>query len=321
MDDGRWTSLDTTGDTRRPFESSIARIAHESLTMRLSLFTPLLIALFAFAVLHVLRLSRSPPDNPDQPVSFHISNSFLASMASVAVVGSTGSVGQATVNTLTKNPAIASVLAITRRPFFSSPSPPLSERVISDLHAIQPSDFRNASVVFCCLGTTRAQAGSAEAFKRDDRDLILTVAGVAKAAGVRSFHLVSSYGADPHAWFLYTKCKGEIEEGVKALGFDTLGIYKPAGLDTSGYPRAEKRAMESVAMGVMGALSPIMGQGRPIKVEHVAEAMVKDALSGRKGIKVFDGSKTIDDFLAQPPPAAAAAAAAAPTAGAPAKTV
>ena len=36
---------------------------------------------------------------------------------------------------------------------------------------------------------------------------------------------------------------------------------------------------------------------RHIAVEQVADAMVKDSLSGRQGVKVFDGSGVILDFL------------------------
>ena len=274
--------------------------------MRLPLLAPFLIAAFAFAILHFLRggpppnptsySHTSPHTSPTPPTLTHHSSPLSLPM-NVAVIGSTGSTGRATVHTLQSTPSISSILAITRRPFFPNPSAPLTEHVVPNLHALAPSDFRNASTVFCCLGTTRAQAGGAEGFKREDRDLILHVARQAKEAGVRSFQLVSSHGANAQSWTLYLQTKGEVEEACKGMGFEQLGIWKPAMLDTTQYPRDRQRLVEKIALGVMGALSPIMGQARPIPVERVAQAMVKDSVSGRKGVRVFDGSKSIDEFL------------------------
>ena len=38
-----------------------------------------------------------------------------------------------------------------------------------------------------------------------------------KAGGVKHIHLISSGGANANSWFLYTKCKGELEDEVKKL--------------------------------------------------------------------------------------------------------
>ena len=281
--------------------------------MRLPFALPFIICFAAIALIRYLNTdSPGRTAGPHQPLHFP---SSLASMAKVAVVGSTGSTGQAVVHSLSSHPSIASITAITRRAFFSSPAPTLHERVIPNLTEIQPADFDSASAVFCCLGTTRAQAGGAEQFKQQDRDLIILVARRAREAGVSSFQLVSSGGADANSSFLYMQCKGQIEQEVTALGFPQLAIWRPGFLDTSKYPRQQSRGVEAVLGPVMSVLGGLLGKYRSTKVENVADAMIKDALSDRKGLKIYEGTPEILRFLrdnatSTPPPSAPASAAA-----------
>ena len=230
----------------------------------------------------------------------HFSSSSLL-MSKVAVIGATGSVGRATVHSLSSHPSIASVTAITRRPYFTNPPATVHEHVVADLFNLQPADFQGAQTVFCCLGTTRADAGGAEQFKRQDHDLIVSVAQKAKEAGVSQFHLVSSYGANANSSLLYTQSKGQTEADVQSVGFEQLGIWRPAMLDTTNYPREKPRLGERMALPVFKLLRPLIERSgwRHIAVEQVADAMIKDSLSGRQGVKLFDGTGVILDFLQQ----------------------
>ena len=239
-----------------------------------------------------------------QPALYHSPQHFPSSspaMSKVAVIGSTGSVGRATVHSLSSHPSVASVAAITRRAYFNNSPPTVHEHIVPDLFSLQPSDFGGAQAVFCCLGTTRADAGGAEQFKRQDHDLIVSVAQKAKEAGVRHFHLVSSYGANANSSLLYTQSKGATEADVQAVGFEQLGIWRPSMLDTTSYPREKPRLMERLVLPMFKLLRPLGERSawRHIAVEQVADAMVKDSLSGRQGVKLYDGSGVILDFLEQ----------------------
>lgn len=79
---------------------------------------------------------------------------------------------------------------------------------------------------FSSLGTTRAKSGP-EGFYKVDHDYVVNTAKLAKAGGVRHFHLVSSAGANPNGYFLYPKTKGQVEEELKGMGFPRLSIYRP----------------------------------------------------------------------------------------------
>jgi len=60
--------------------------------------------------------------------------------------------------------------------------------------------FRGGAALFCALGTTRADAGSAQAFRDIDVHCVEETARAAKEAGVSHFSLVSSQGANPRVW-------------------------------------------------------------------------------------------------------------------------
>jgi oxidoreductase len=63
---------------------------------------------------------------------------------------------------------------------------------------------------FCCLGTTRSDAGSAEAFRKVDFGYATSFASWCKKSSIPQFHLVSSQGANSRSWFHYMKVKGEV---------------------------------------------------------------------------------------------------------------
>lgn len=218
----------------------------------------------------------------------------------VAVLGSTGVVGRAIVAVSSTDPRINKVVAITRRPFFNATSVPpinqsIEESIVPDLHSITPEAFKGASIVYCALGTTRAAEGSAEAFLHNDRDLIIKCANAAKQAGVKSFHLTSSIGADSNAHFLYTKAKGETEDAIRGIGFDHCAIYRPAALDHTSFPRTNKRFAETVLVGLMHYL-PIVNRSKwaNTRVEDIASAMVNDSFTNNQTpFVLYEGTQEI----------------------------
>ena len=128
--------------------------------------------------------------------------------------------------------------------------------------------LRGHDVVFCCLGTTRKDAGSAEAFRLVDLHIVLAAAEAAKEADVPHFSVVSAVNAKSSSWFLYPKTKGIMEDGVKALAFPYTTIARPGLLK-----RPNPRFVEKVGLMCM----PSIATGT------VAQAMLADALHYRAG--------------------------------------
>jgi uncharacterized protein YbjT (DUF2867 family) len=80
------------------------------------------------------------------------------------------------------------------------------------------------------------------------------MAKAAKEAGVKVYVLISSAGSSRTSWVPYTRMKGEIEDDVKALGFDHTVIVKPGMLVGK---REESRMLEAVLRGVANFMGKI----------------------------------------------------------------
>ncbi len=134
------------------------------------------------------------------------------------------------------------------------------------------------SHVICALGTTiRKERGDQAAFVAVDRDLVLEVARLAKAAGARGFAVVSSVGADPAAKSFYLRTKGEMEAGLARIGFDRLDVLRPGLL--RGARSGDARPLERIA-GIVAPLADLVLLGeqrryRSIRAVDVAAAALQ----------------------------------------------
>ena len=111
-------------------------------------------------------------------------------------------------------------------------------------------------IAISCLGTTLKKAGSKEAFRAVDYDLVMMFAQAAKKAGAKQFIAVSSVGATSKSGSFYLRTKGETEVALAEIGFERLDIMRP-GLLTGG-SRADSRAGESLAT-MLAPLTDLLG--------------------------------------------------------------
>ena len=61
------------------------------------------------------------------------------------------------------------------------------------------------------MGTTRATAGSKQAFRHVDYELPLAFGQAAHAAGVETFAIVTAMAASANSFIFYSRTKGEVE--------------------------------------------------------------------------------------------------------------
>ncbi|MFT5640193.1 MAG: hypothetical protein ACI9A7_000289 [Cyclobacteriaceae bacterium] len=81
---------------------------------------------------------------------------------------------------------------------------------------------------FCALGTTKAKAGSKEAFEKVDFEYPIIFAKIAmESSRFQYFGIVSAMGADVNSIFFYNKVKGRLEQDLKILGLRNLYIFQP----------------------------------------------------------------------------------------------
>lgn len=142
------------------------------------------------------------------------------------IAGASGLIGNYLIFKLLKSDDYDKVISLSRRPLHLK-HPKLEERVV-DFDHLKPENATGADVVFCCLGTTIKQAGSQEAFRKVDFTYPLELARTARAAGARQYLLVSSVGADASSRVFYSRVKGEVEEAIGRLGYDSYTILRPS---------------------------------------------------------------------------------------------
>jgi uncharacterized protein YbjT (DUF2867 family) len=146
-----------------------------------------------------------------------------------------------------------------------------------------------ADDMFIALGTTISVAGSQAAFRAVDLDAVLALARAARAAGVRRLGVVSAMGADAKSKVFYNRVKGEMEQAVSALGFDTVVIARPSLLDGERVALGQPtRRGEQLALKVMRLLKPLIPSNyRAISDTHVAKALVEAVQAGRPGVQIL----------------------------------
>lgn len=202
------------------------------------------------------------------------------------VAGGTGLVGGALLQLLSGDARYLSVTSLVRREI---PAPPRVVVKRADFEHLEELILPDVDDAFCCLGTTRRDAGSAAAFRRVDLDYVVAFARRAKRAGALRFMLVSSLGASSRSPFLYPRTKGECEAAISAFGFTTVVIVRPSFLLGV---RAHKRAGEAVALRVSCVIQPLLvGPLRKyaaVEASAVARTLVSAAATAPPGITIIE---------------------------------
>jgi uncharacterized protein YbjT (DUF2867 family) len=190
----------------------------------------------------------------------------------VLLAGATGLVGQSLLHGLLKDASVTSVHALVRRPIGIT-HPKLTSHV-TDFLSLLP--LPPLDEVFLALGTTIKVAGSQAAFRAVDFDANFAVARAARSAGATRAGLVSAMGADPRSTIFYSRVKGELEQVLSGLGFETLVIARPSMLvgDRQALGQPE-RSGEKIAMHVGRILRPVIPANYlPIDARDVAAALL-----------------------------------------------
>jgi uncharacterized protein YbjT (DUF2867 family) len=199
------------------------------------------------------------------------------------VAGATGLVGQSLVRQLGAERNWREVRALVRYSLPAELSAPSVIPVQVDYDRLDPPPpWAGADQVFCALGTTMRQAGSAEAFRRVDLEYPVALARAALARGARHFLLVTAVGATPTSRVFYNRVKGEVEAAIIALGFRSVTIARPSLLLGR---RTERRLGEQLGK-VLGLISP--PRWRPVQAASVARALIEAAKRDLPGVHILE---------------------------------
>ena len=202
-----------------------------------------------------------------------------------ALAGGSGLVGRALAQQLAADRNCAALHLLLRRPVPALQALP-NAQVIGWSGGAMP-ELPAIDVAICALGTTIGQAGSQAAFRAVDFDAVLAFARAAREAGARRFGMVSALGADVRSRVFYNRVKGQAEQAVAGLGFDSVVIAQPSLLlgdrAALGQPA---RGGESLAQGLASVIGwAVPGRWRPIEAPTVARALLAALAEARPGLR------------------------------------
>jgi len=205
------------------------------------------------------------------------------------LAGATGLVGSHALRLALADPAIERVIAPTRRPL--PPHPKLDAPSI-DWDALPPdAPWWRVDAVVCALGTTMRAAGSREAFRRVDFDYPLALGQAAHRAGARVYALNSALGADAGSRVFYNRVKGELEQALAEVGFDSLTYVRPGLI---GGERAQSRPGEAAASVLLRTLGPLLPRRWRINpAPHIAQALLDAALRAEPGVHAVGSERLV----------------------------
>ena len=189
-------------------------------------------------------------------------------MSRILIAGASGLIGRELIKQL---PAEHELTLLCRKPG-------------KEAHHWLPVDFddlasvtlpRPVDIAFCALGTTRKDAGSAEAFRRVDLDYVIAFAELARRHGCQRLIVVSSMGASASSSALYPRTKGEMEQALLAQSWPRLAIVRPAMLLGDRQP---PRRSEQIFQAIYPLFRPLLvgklARWRAIEASQVAHAMI-----------------------------------------------
>jgi len=189
--------------------------------------------------------------------------------------GSTGLVGGHVLNYLIQNSNYSKIKLFVRS--FLEINDPKIEIIKTDFNNLNKyNEDIKGDECFFCIGTTKKKSPNKNEYQKIELDIPKKIAQIAKFNSVKSFFFVSSGYANPKSSGKYLKFKGLVEEEIKNLNFNKIGIMRPSFLLGE---RQEERIGEKFGIIIFKLLAPILigpfRKMRPIQSEIVARAMIK----------------------------------------------
>ncbi len=166
-------------------------------------------------------------------------------------------------------------------------------QIINDFEQLQSIEIREKiSVLFSCLGTTRAKTPELNAYKKIEVDIPAYFIQMLIPQGLEQIHYISAIGVKPQSKNFYLNLKSQAEEMIMKSTVNTIYIYRPSLIIGE---RKEKRFMESLAGKVFGLINPLLigtaKKYRSIAAKNIALKMLHNAMQTQAGkhIVYFDG--------------------------------
>jgi uncharacterized protein YbjT (DUF2867 family) len=151
---------------------------------------------------------------------------------SAVLLGASGAVGGEVLRALLDSPIWEKVVTLGRRPVALAPeeeSRRLEQHVVD---VADPSTYElllaGHTDAYCTLGVGQVSKMSRADFRRIDFDYVLEFARACARQDVRHFTLLTAVGSNAKSPVFYLRCKGELEEAIGKLGFESVHFFRPS---------------------------------------------------------------------------------------------
>lgn len=209
------------------------------------------------------------------------------------LIGATGATGKELLQLLLQDESITEVTALVRKPL------PLQHEKLQThvIHFDQPEQWQGlvtGDMAFSCLGTTLKAAGSKEAQYKVDYEYQLAFAQAARQNNIPCFVLISAGMANPKSLVFYSRMKGELEQAIGALNFESLTLFRPGLLSRPETDRAGEKISESVLrfLNKLGLLKKLA----PLPVHKLAMLMLLHAKQKNAGVQVIESKQILTEI-------------------------
>ncbi|HEY9514497.1 MAG TPA: NAD(P)H-binding protein [Gemmatimonadaceae bacterium] len=208
-------------------------------------------------------------------------------MRTILLAGASGLVGRECLRMLLATPEFNTVATLSRQALPPELVPldqqgRLEQRVVDFDRLRENAASLKADQIICAIGTTLEEAGSRQRFREVDHDYPLAIAQIGLEQGARHFLLVSAMGANPRSMIFYNRVKGEVEEALLALPYESVTIVRPSLLMGN---RARPRRGEEMAKR-LAFLVP--ARYKPIPARAVAATLVRMAVERAPGRRIVE---------------------------------
>ena len=216
------------------------------------------------------------------------------------IAGSTGFLGSKILNFLYKEDQ--KIYCLSRRK--SEINSINIEDIIIDFDTINNLSLPKIDHVYLCLGyELRAwelismPERKKDPFYKVDYEYTLNIAKKAEEVGATSISLVSAVGASKNSESFYLKTKGDLEEEIKKLKFETINIFQPGHLagrinwqKKKSDPRLDVFAFEIGSLFLDPFLVSRLKKFRSINANKLANFIVKSTINENLGINQYQYS-------------------------------
>ena len=216
------------------------------------------------------------------------------------IAGSTGFLGSKILNYLHKEDQ--KIYCLSRRK--SEINSINIEDIIIDFDAINNLSLPKIDHVYLCLGyELRAwelismPERKKDPFYKVDYEYTLNIAKKAEEVGATSVSLVSAVGANKNSESFYLKTKGDLEEEIKKLHFETINIFQPGHLagrinwqKKKSDPRLDVFAFEIGSLFLDPFLISGLKKYRSVDADKLANFIVSSTIKESLGINHYNYS-------------------------------